>query len=39
MNWEIDSTHSHVSFSIRVMSVSTTKGRFNALRGHVYIDE
>src|SRR6266852_3000528 len=39
MNWEIDSTHSHVSFSIRVMGVSTTRGRFNALRGHLHIDE
>jgi polyisoprenoid-binding protein YceI len=39
MIWEIDPTHSHVSFSIRVMSVSTTKGRFNALRGHLSIDE
>ena len=39
MIWEIDSTHSHVSFSIRVMSISTTRGRFNSFRGHLYIDE
>ena len=39
MNWEIDPTHSHVSFAIRVMSVSTTRGRFHALRGHLSIDE
>ncbi len=39
MTWEIDSTHSHVSFAIRVMSVSTTRGRFNALRGRLHIDE
>ena len=39
MNWKIDPTHSHVSFSIRVMGVSTTKGRFNALRGQLSIDE
>jgi polyisoprenoid-binding protein YceI len=39
MIWEIDSTHSHVSFAIRVMSVSTTRGRFNAFRGRLYIDE
>ena len=39
MIWEIDPTHSHVSFAIRVMSVSTTRGRFNALRGRLYIDE
>src|SRR6266480_8140438 len=39
MTWEIDSTHSHVSFAIRVMSVSTTRGRFNAFRGRLHIDE
>ncbi len=39
MIWKIDPTHSQVSFSIRVMGVSTTKGRFNALRGHLSIDE
>src|SRR5713226_2632726 len=39
MNWQIDPTHSHMSFAIRVMSVSTTRGRFHALRGHLHIDE
>ncbi len=39
MIWKIDSTHSHVSFAIRVLGVSTTKGRFNVLRGHLSIDE
>ncbi len=39
MTGEIDPTHSHVSFAIRVMAVSTTRGRFNALRGQLYIDE
>ena len=39
MIWEIDSTHSQVSFAIRVMSVTTTRGRFNTLRGQLYIDE
>ena len=39
MNWEIDSTHSHMSFAIRVLSVSTTRGRFHALRGHLHVDE
>jgi len=39
MNWEIDPTHSHVSFAVRVLSVSTTRGRFHALRGHLHIDE
>ena len=39
MNWKIDPTHSHVSFAIRVMGVTTTKGRFNSLRGYLHIDE
>ena len=39
MNWEIDPTYSHVSFAIRVVSVSTTRGHFNALHGQLSIDE
>jgi len=39
MTWEIDPAHSQVSFAIRVMSVATTRGRFNTLRGHLHIDE
>jgi polyisoprenoid-binding protein YceI len=39
MNWKIDPTHSHVSFAVRVLAVSTTRGRFHALRGHLHIDE
>jgi polyisoprenoid-binding protein YceI len=39
MNWHIDPTHSHLSFAIRVMSVTTTRGRFHALRGYLHIDE
>jgi len=39
MIWEIDSTHSQVSFSIRVLSVSTTRGHFNAFRGQIHLDE
>ncbi len=39
MNWEIDPTHSQVSFAIRVMSVTTTRGRFNKVRGKLHIDE
>jgi polyisoprenoid-binding protein YceI len=39
MIWKIDPTHSHVSFAVRVLSVSTTRGRFHALRGHLHIDE
>lgn len=39
MTWEIDPIHSKVSFAIRVMSVTTTRGHFNKLRGHLHIDE
>jgi polyisoprenoid-binding protein YceI len=39
MNWQIDPTHSHLSFAVRVLLVSTTRGRFHALRGHLHIDE
>ncbi len=39
MNWEIDSTRSQVSFAIRVMSITTTRGRFNRVRGQLHIDE
>jgi polyisoprenoid-binding protein YceI len=39
MIWEIDPTHSQVSFAIRVMSVTTTRGRFKTLRGQLHIDE
>ena len=39
MNWQIDPTHSHLSFAIRVLSVTTTRGRFHALRGHLHSDE
>jgi polyisoprenoid-binding protein YceI len=36
---KVDPTHSHASFSIRVMSISTTRGRFKTLRGQLHIDE
>ncbi len=39
MTWEFDPTHSQVSFAIRVMSVTTTRGSFNTLRGQLHIDE
>jgi len=39
MTWEIDPIHSKVSFAIRVMSVTTTRGHFNKLCGHLHIDE
>jgi len=39
MTWEIDPIHSKVSFAIRVLSVTTTRGHFNKLCGHLHIDE
>jgi len=39
MNWEIDSTHSHVAFAVRVLSITTTRGHFNTFRGELHIDE
>ncbi|GHO60534.1 YceI family protein [Ktedonobacter robiniae] len=39
MSWEIDSVHSTVSFAVRHMMVSTVRGHFNVLRGHLHIDE
>jgi polyisoprenoid-binding protein YceI len=39
MSWEIDTVHSHVAFSVRHMMVSTVRGRFNVLRGHLHIDD
>ena len=39
MIWEIDSTRSRMSFAIRVMSVTTTRGSFNTLSGQLHIDE
>ncbi len=39
MIWEIDATRSRVSFALRVMSVTTTRGSFDRLRGQLHIDE
>jgi polyisoprenoid-binding protein YceI len=39
MIWEIDPAYSHVSFAIRVMSVTTTRGSFDTLQGQLHIDE
>jgi polyisoprenoid-binding protein YceI len=39
MIWEIEPTHSQVSFALRVMSVTTTRGHFNTVRGQLHIDE
>jgi polyisoprenoid-binding protein YceI len=39
MAWEIDSTHSQVTFSVRHMMISTVKGQFKVIRGQLHIDE
>lgn len=39
MGWQIDSTHSQVTFSVRHMMVSTVKGQFKVLSGVLEIDE
>ena len=39
MAWEIDPTHSQVVFSVKHMMISTVKGHFNVLSGHLHIDE
>jgi polyisoprenoid-binding protein YceI len=39
MAWEIDAAHSQVSFSVRHMMISTVKGHFTVLSGHLHIDE
>ena len=36
---EIDPIRSRVSFALRVMSVTTTRGSFDTLQGQLYIDE
>ena len=39
MSWQIDPTHSQVTFSVRHMMVSTVKGQFKVLSGVLEIDE
>jgi polyisoprenoid-binding protein YceI len=39
MAWEIDPAHSQATFSVRHMMVSTVKGQFKVLSGHLHIDE
>jgi polyisoprenoid-binding protein YceI len=39
MAWEIDNTHSQVTFSVRHMMISTVKGHFNLISGQLHIDE
>lgn len=38
MPWNIDAMHSHATFSVRHMVVSTVKGHFNVLSGTLEID-
>jgi len=39
MAWEIDAAHSQATFSVRHMMISTVKGHFKVLSGHLHIDE
>lgn len=39
MAWNIDTTHSQVTFSVKHMMVSTVKGNFNIFGGKLDIDE
>lgn len=39
MAWQIDNTHSQVTFSVRHMMVTTVKGQFKVLSGKLEIDE
>jgi polyisoprenoid-binding protein YceI len=38
MSWKIDNVHSHVSFSVKHMMVTTVRGKFNGYRGTVRLD-
>lgn len=39
MTWEIDASHSQATFSVKHMMISTVRGHFNVLSGHLHIDE
>jgi polyisoprenoid-binding protein YceI len=39
MAWEIDAAHSQATFSVKHMVISTVKGHFKVLSGHLHIDE
>jgi len=39
MIWNIDTSHSHVDFSVRHMGFSTVRGRFREFNGHLESDE
>jgi polyisoprenoid-binding protein YceI len=38
MTWNIDASHSHATFAVRHMVISTVKGKFNVLRGTLNLD-
>jgi polyisoprenoid-binding protein YceI len=38
MAWKIDTVHSHVSFSVKHLMVTTVRGKFNTYRGSVRLD-
>ncbi len=39
MTWEIDPTHSEAMFSVKHAMISTVRGHFNVISGHLHIDE
>jgi polyisoprenoid-binding protein YceI len=39
MAWEIDPAHSEAIFSVKHAMVTTVRGHFNVISGHVHIDE
>lgn len=39
MNWNIDTAHSHVEFSVRHLGIATVKGRFRTFGGTAYTNE
>lgn len=39
MAWEIDAAHSQATFSVRHLMISTVKGQFKVISGHLHIDE
>lgn len=39
MNWQIDPSHSHISFSVRHMMISKVRGFFDSFSGTIDFDE
>ncbi len=39
MAWEIDPSHSEAMFSVKHAMISTVRGHFNVISGHLHIDE